>query len=92
MNEPITYVDSEGNEKVFIPMGQGPARLADADDLIRDANGFTHPYLHRRIDPQPQLEPEVKPRDYGLSIGGNNSFRTTKINTHDENSTTTEIP
>lgn len=63
------------------------ARPADAEDLANDAYGYTHPNLHRRIDPQ---EPdtsksgEVLPRDYELSIQGVNSYRTTTTHFHDD--------
>lgn len=68
--------------------------LADEDALEKDEIGYTHPNLHRRIDPQ---EPspdsgEVAPREYRLNIYGKNSYRTTVINTHDEDSETSEIP
>lgn len=35
---------------------------------------------------------ELKSREYELAINGVHSYRTTKINTHDEESTTTELP
>lgn len=39
---------------LFPDMIDGPAVLADADDLIRDEVGFTNVYLHRRINPTEQ--------------------------------------
>lgn len=33
-----------------IPLAQGPAKPATAEDLVRDAVGITYPNLHRRID------------------------------------------
>lgn len=89
---------SEDMPTDLILMGQGPARPADADDLIRDSNGYTHPYLHRRVDPNDPvaapdlLDQEVMPRDYMFSIQKYNSYRTTTINTHDEESEICEIP
>ena len=92
MAEPITFTDAEGNIHVIPPMAQGPAHLATPEELQKDIVGYTNPNLHRRIDPQPREEPEVSPREYLLSVGGVDSYRMTKITTHDENSTTSEIP
>lgn len=75
-------------------VGQGPAKLANDEDLQRDNVGFTHPNLHRRVDPQ-SPEPdsdEVAPRDYMFAIQSTDSYRTTEIITHDEESVTSEIP
>ena len=41
----------------IIPIAQGPAKPATAEDLQRDAVGITNPNLHRRIDDTP-IEPE----------------------------------
>lgn len=63
------------------------ARLADEDDLKRDELGYTHPNLHRRIDPQaPDTDNtgEIAPRDYQLGILGVNSYRTTTKHFHDD--------
>ena len=79
---------------VFPMVGQGTGRPVNENERKKDVQGFTHPNLHRRIDPQ-QLEEgsgEVNPRDYKLGIYNVNSYRTTIINTHDEESTTSEIP
>ena len=75
-------------------MGQGPAVLASEDDLIRDEVGFTHPNLHRRIDPQePSADSkEYHPRDYSLGIYSVNSHRTTESHYHDEETDLDEIP
>lgn len=74
-------------------MGQGPAKVASAEDEARQEVGFTNPNLHRIVDPQdPQDELEVRPRDYILSIQGYDSYRTTEVFYHDEESTTSEIP
>ena len=79
---------------LFPKTGQGPAKLASAEDLARDELGYTHPNLHRRIDPQQPEESsqEYKPRDYSIGISNVNSYRTTTINTHNEDSETSEIP
>lgn len=79
-------------------MGQGPEVIANDDDIARDDIGFTHPNLHRRIDPKEPLEAdsilnqEVFPRSYGLNILNVSSIQTTSYNTHDEDSITSEIP
>ena len=82
------------SEILFPKTGQGPAKVANEEDLIRDAQGFTHPNLHRRIDPQQPSDGSVeyKPRDYSIGISNVYSYRTTKINTHDEDSEDSEIP
>lgn len=81
-------------DNIFPKTGQGLAVIADAEALDKDKVGFTHPNLHRRIDPQPPEEGsgEVRCRDYKLGVYGTNSYRTTVINTHDEESTTSETP
>lgn len=68
-------------------MGQGPAVpiVPGSIEADRDEVGFTHPNLHRRIDTQ-------EPRKYQLGIYGLDSYRSTEINLHDEESTTDEIP
>ena len=46
----------------IVKLAQGPAALADSVALDKDAKGFTHPNLHRRIDPQ------QPPTDSGYSL------------------------
>lgn len=87
-----TYVDSEGNEREYPQTGQGPAVKVEPGSIeeSRDETGFTHPNLHRRVDPQLtdfNYPAEFKPRSYDFQIQGHNSFRTTTYNTHDENAT-----
>lgn len=92
------YEDSDGQEHKYPRAGQGPARLADESDLERDALGFTHPNLHRRVDPQDpdtadsEYNQEKYPRGYQLMIQNVHSYRTTTINAHDEESIDSEIP
>ena len=68
------------------------------DDYARDEVGFTNPNFHRRVDPkEPEiseniLNQEVDPREYKLNLMGTNSYRTTIINVHDEESVVSEIP
>lgn len=69
--------------------GQGPSKPADADDIQRDKVGFTNPNLHRRIFTPPEGTPDHK---YKIGIYGYDSYRTTDIILHDEESTTSEIP
>lgn len=57
-------------------------------------NGKTKPNLHRRIDNEstPLDEGEIKPDTYELTVQGVSSYRTTKSEYHDEESTTSEVP
>lgn len=66
-------------------MGQGSATLADDKALELDENGFTHPNLHQRIDPKGNAS-------YKTGIYNVNLYRTKTLSTHDEESTTSEIP
>lgn len=76
-------------------MAHGVAKPLSEEDKARDDLGFTHPNLHRRVDPAdpPENEKEVAPRKYTLGVYDKlNSYRTTEIFYHDEESTTCEIP
>lgn len=67
----------------FEEIGQSTSRLINNLELERDENGFTHPNLHRRIDPtMPEAEYEIAPRKYRLHINKWNSYRTTHVITH----------
>lgn len=94
----FTYQDSDGGSYLYPRVGQGPARPATEEELAKDTLGFTNPNLHRRIDPHdpPIVEDpkaqELKPRDYELTIQHLHSYRTTTINSHDEESTYSEVP
>lgn len=97
MPEVFHYIDDEGNEKVFLPVGQGPATLLteqEALELARDRIGFTHPNLHRRIDNTIEYDVHgVKyPAQYSLELGGVNSYRTTRIEVHEEYNGESETP
>lgn len=73
----------------------GVAKPLTPEEQAKDDLGFTHPNLHRRVDPQESAEgsKEVAPRKYTLGVyDGINSYRTTEITYHDEESTTCEIP
>lgn len=77
-------------------MGQGPAaRISDGS--LEDRNnehGFTHPDLHRVIDPADPKDPnqhldrvhcnELSPRNYSVGIYGVDSYRTTRRIVHTE--------
>lgn len=69
---------------------------ADKSEIIvtYTCNGKTKPNLHRRIDNEstPLDEGEIKPDTYELTVQGVSSYRTTKSEYHDEESTTSEIP
>lgn len=76
-------------------VGHGDMKPASQEELEKDAHGYTHPNLHRRTDiqqPDPESS-EVAPRDYQIGIYNDlHSIRMTNIHTHDEESTTCEIP
>ena len=64
------------------------------EDQAKDDLGFTNPNLHRRVDPHPPTDlKEVRARNYTIGVYDKlNSYRTTEIFYHDEESTTCEIP
>lgn len=71
-------------------VAQGPwTEITDPDSIeaVRDEIGFTNPNLHRR-------KSDVIPEGIECSVAvyGFNSYRYTSIVTHDEESTTSEIP
>lgn len=72
-------------------MANGNAISATEEDLIRDENGFTHPNLHRRIDPE-LVDGEFKPREYRISVSGTHSYRTTETFLYDMDENPDEIP
>lgn len=63
--------------------------IADEVAANKDAHGFTHPNLHRRIDTPPDGSIN---RKYAVGIYGADSYRTIELIAHDEESTTSEIP
>lgn len=69
------------------PMGQGPAKIANEQDLARDDMGYTNPNLHRRINTSQSDNISVTVGIYGVD-----SYRTIEYKVHDEESTTSEIP
>lgn len=75
-------------------MGQGPAKELSGSELEKDTNiGFTNPNLHRRVDPKSPVNPnETCTRDYSIGIYSTNSYRTTTVYLHDEDSIDSEIP
>lgn len=79
----------------FPTMSQGPGHFIpdSGEEMDKDQLGFTNPNLHRRIDPQPYfLDGRSVENSYTISIYGHNSYRTTSVPLHDEESTTCEIP
>lgn len=85
MDEPIPYVDSAGVTHYFQPISQRVARKATPEDIEKDEEGITDPNLHRRIATDTTST-------YTLTIRSKYSYRTTKLNLHDEESETSEIP
>ena len=77
-------------------MGRYPATTLTDEDIKRDEHGYTHPNIHRRIDPHTIHDDkdhmELKPRQYTIGVLGTNSYRTTEMFTHDEDSETSEVP
>ena len=79
----------------FPTTAHGVAVPASEEDIQQDEHGMTNPNLHRRIDPkQPAPDSgEVAPKSYIIGVyDGLHSYRTEIIHTHDEESTTCEIP
>ena len=70
----------------------GVTKVATEEDIQRDIQGFTYPNLHRRVEPS-RSEGEVADRKYTIGIyDGLHSTVTVERFTHDEESTTCEIP
>ena len=89
------------NKEYYVKYGQGSAvKIVDEDGTVIDPFekqlddlGFTHPNLHRRTDiADPPVDPEALPRDYEFGIYSIYSYKTKKLNYHDEESETSEIP
>lgn len=61
-----------------------PEAILDPVAYDRDLLGYTNPNLHRRINvPGSDRElPEVAPRNYAISVGGLNSYRTVETIYH----------
>lgn len=87
------HVPTDPYHAPFPVLTQGPATLATEEDIKKDKGIYTHPDLHRRIKTDTsQLEDEVSPRKYEISVNGVDSYRTTTSYTHDEESVTREEP
>ena len=88
MADPQYHIDD-----YLTPTGAA-AKPLTPEEQEKDDIGFTAPNLHRRVDPQPPVDPrETRPREYTLGIYDKiHSYRTTDISYHDEESTTCEIP
>ena len=79
------------NEDLWVDRKE--AKIADGDDLVKDAHGITNPNVHRRVDNEGEVvTPELASRNYNLSIYGLNSYRGIDTVVHDEESTVSEIP
>lgn len=94
--EVVSYKNEKGTQTPYPRTAQGPAKPATAAQIQLDEGlGFTNPNLHRRIKPQAEAtvgEYEYTGRTYQLMVQGKNSYRTTTMHVHDEESTTSEIP
>lgn len=64
----------------------------DSLDAARDARGYTNPNLDRRIAKVDPIPEGALDTEYELFIQGSHSYRLTTQITHDEESTTSEIP
>ena len=75
---------------------EGYIQPATEYDEAMDNLGVTNPNLHRRTDitlTQQQIDAgETAPRQYNIGVFNLCSYRTTRINYHDEESTTSEVP
>lgn len=101
----LTYIDRDtGEERQLVLPGYSigheldPNNPDDAAALAKDAVGFTDPNLHRRTDPKMHPDPnieddeEIDARQYNFTISSVNSYRTTRMTVHDEDSETSEVP
>lgn len=76
----------------FPHTAQGVAKPATPRDIELDELGYTHPDLHRRVDPT-HPDTEVADRKYTIGVyDGIHSTRTVQQYFHDEESETCEIP
>lgn len=91
----------DNDKAYYVKYGQGPAvKIVDESGAVIDPFekqlddlGFTNPNLHRRTDIiDPPADPEALPRDYEFGIYSIYSYKTKKLNYHDEESETSEIP
>lgn len=69
-------------------MAQGRIkRIVDGSiEAQRDAIGYTHPNLHRRVSDDTEY------RTVNVAVYGLNSYRYVEVSSHDEESQTCEIP
>lgn len=90
----MVYPDEIDMQAYFRFANKQSPKLIEAGSIEeeRDEIGYTNPNLHRRIDPQTQTSPILSPNTYSFTIQNNQSYRLTHIHTHDEDSTTSEIP
>lgn len=74
------------------PMAQGIAKPATQAEIDKEAT-YTDPNLHRRIENEPELEPQqTEPSEYSVGVFNLNSYRIKKSYYHNEESTESEIP
>lgn len=72
--------DDSGDFEVLVNVYESYPRRKDAEEAVRQ-------FFAAQLPPG-----ELKPRNYELFISGTHSYRTTEIHTHDDDSTTTELP
>lgn len=80
------------NFLLFPRRSQGPAKAVDEKDaevIKAKKSGFSNPNLHRYLPSD--SKDDLAPRDYTLSIQGNNSYRTIRVD-HSTENTANEIP
>lgn len=79
---------SNSSDDLFTPIGQGLGEVVEDGTIEAEReldSKFTHPNLHRRIDPQQPTSPDEKfTRSYEFGIYGFNSHRIVTKNTHIE--------
>lgn len=92
----IVSFDLAGSNDIMVKYGI-TGKVCNPLEQARFNHGYTHPDLYRIVDPQqpssvPGREDELLPRSYNLGIHQFNSYRTTHIHTHDEESEDSEVP
>jgi len=92
----IVSFDLAGSNDIMVKYGI-TGEVVNPLEQARFNNGYTHPDLYRIVDPQqpssvPGREDELLPRSFNLGIHQFNSYRTTHVHTHDEESEDSEVP
>lgn len=86
----LTYTDTAGVTHTLELLPSGSQNAARVESI---PSPYTDPSLYRQIEDDPEILPgEVSKRTYTVNIRGTDSYRSTVITTHDEQSTDSEIP